>query len=92
MGEYVIVGDVEGYVHFLAKEDGAFAARIQIEDSPVMAQLVNMGNSTLLAQTRDGGLYVISTQPAAPAVSPSRKAAPPEKKNSDELKLPDFHD
>lgn len=92
MGEYVAVGDVEGYVHFLAKEDGAFAARIQIEDSPVMAQMVNTGNSTLLAQTRDGGLYAISTQSVAPAVSPAGKAASPEKKNTDELKLPDFHD
>jgi outer membrane protein assembly factor BamB len=92
MGEYVAVGDVEGYVHLLTKEDGAFATRIQIEDSPVMAQMVNTGNSTLLAQTRDGGLYAISTQSVAPAVSPVGKAASPEKKNTDELKLPDFHD
>ena len=59
IGSAVAVGDVEGYVHFLSAEDGAFMARLQTEGSPVMAQLVAMGNSTLLAQTRGGGLYAI---------------------------------
>lgn len=62
MGSYVAVGDLEGYVHFLAREDGAFAARIQTEGSPIMAQLLDLGNSTLLAQTRAGGLYAVSVK------------------------------
>jgi outer membrane protein assembly factor BamB len=60
MGAMVAVGDLEGVVHFLKQEDGALAARIQTESSPAMAQLVDLGNSSLLVQTRGGGLYAIS--------------------------------
>ena len=62
LGSYTAVGDVEGYVHFLSREDGAFSARIKTEGSPVMAQLVDLGSSTVLAQTRSGGLYAISVK------------------------------
>ena len=60
MGDIVAVGDVQGYVHFLGREDGAFAARIKTDDSPVMAQMTELGTNGLLAQTRNGGLYAIS--------------------------------
>ncbi len=62
MGSYVAVGDLEGYVHFLARDDGAFAARIQTEGSPVMAQPLDIGNSTVVVQTRGGGLYAVSVK------------------------------
>lgn len=60
MGDYVAVGDLEGYVHFLAKEDGAFAARIQTDKTSVMAQPVSLGESALMVQTSGGGLYAVS--------------------------------
>ena len=60
IGEYVAVGDLEGYVHFLSDEDGAFAARIQTDKSPVLAQPVYLGDSRLLVQTSGGGVYAIS--------------------------------
>lgn len=60
IGEYVAVGDLEGYVHFLGNEDGAFAARIQTDKSPVLAQPVYLGDSRLLVQTSGGGVYAIS--------------------------------
>jgi len=47
-------------VHFLAKEDGAFAARIQTDKTSVMAQPVSLGESTLMVQTSGGGLYAVS--------------------------------
>jgi outer membrane protein assembly factor BamB len=59
MGDRVAVGDVEGYVHFLKREDGAFSARIKIDDTPIMPQMVTINSDTLLAQSRDGGLYAI---------------------------------
>ncbi len=62
MRSYVAVGDLEGYVHFMSREDGAFAARIKTDSSAIMAQLQDIGNSTLLAQTRSGGLYAISVK------------------------------
>lgn len=60
IGEYVAVGDLEGYVHFLSSEDGAFSARVQTDKSSVMAQPVYMGDSRLLVQTSGGGVYAIS--------------------------------
>lgn len=60
MGDLVAVGDLQGYVHFLRREDGAFAARIKTTDSPVMPQLTELGENGLLVQTRSGGLYAIS--------------------------------
>lgn len=60
MGDLVAVGDLQGYVHFLRREDGAFAARLKTTDSPVMPQLTELGSNGLLVQTRSGGLYAIS--------------------------------
>jgi outer membrane protein assembly factor BamB len=60
MGGVIALGDVEGYIHLLDREDGSFSGRIQLEKSPVMPQLVALGTNGLLAQTRDGGLYAIS--------------------------------
>lgn len=62
MGGVVAVGDVEGYVHFLERDEGAFAARIRTEDSPIMAQPVALGTNGFLVQTRKGGLYAVSVK------------------------------
>lgn len=62
MGDRVAVGDVEGYVHFLKREDGAFSARIKIDDTPIMPQMVTINSDTLLAQSRGGGLYAIQVK------------------------------
>ena len=34
---YLVVGDMEGYLHFLSKDDGSIAARIQIDDTAIEA-------------------------------------------------------
>ncbi|MDP2247149.1 MAG: outer membrane protein assembly factor BamB [Nitrosomonadales bacterium] len=60
MGDLVAVGDVQGYVHFLQREDGAFAARIKTDDSAIMPQMTELDVGVVLAQTRNGGLYAIS--------------------------------
>jgi outer membrane protein assembly factor BamB len=60
LGSVVAAGDVQGYIHFMDREDGAFAARINVQDSPVMPRLAGLGTNGLLAQTRKGGLYAIS--------------------------------
>lgn len=57
---YVAVGDYEGYVHFLDRDDGGFSARISTDGSAVMAQPVALNDTTLLVQTRSGGLFAIS--------------------------------
>jgi outer membrane protein assembly factor BamB len=64
MDDYVAVGDLEGYIHILDKETGAFLGRIQLDDDalPVMRRLVEFETGKFLAQTRNGGLYAISIQ------------------------------
>jgi len=62
MGELVAVGDLQGHVHFMQREDGAFAARVKTDDSAIMPQMTAFGSGNLLAQTRGGGLYAIALQ------------------------------
>lgn len=62
LGRWIAVGDLEGYVHFITRDEGAFAARIRTTEGAVMAQMVAMGASALLAQTQNGGLYAIGIQ------------------------------
>ena len=57
----VAVADVEGVVHFLNREDGAFAARQTTDGSPVVASMQSLGQS-LLVQTSKGGLYAIEAE------------------------------
>lgn len=59
MGSMVAVGDLEGYVHFLSREDGAVASRIKTGSDAVMPQLALVNSNTVLAQTRDGGLFAV---------------------------------
>lgn len=62
MGSLVAVGDLEGYVHFLNRDDGAMASRIQIGSSAVMPTMALINNNTLIAQTRDGVLYAVQVK------------------------------
>jgi outer membrane protein assembly factor BamB len=59
IGRFVAVGDLEGYVHFLNRDDGAFAARIATDGSPIVARPQRVG-ANVLVQTRDGGVYAIA--------------------------------
>ncbi len=62
MGRYVIVGDFEGYVHVLSREDGAFVARIATDGSAIRVPPVALDLSNFLVQTRNGGVFAISIQ------------------------------
>ncbi|PKO53843.1 MAG: outer membrane protein assembly factor BamB [Betaproteobacteria bacterium HGW-Betaproteobacteria-20] len=62
MGDLTAVGDVEGYVHFLSRDDGALASRIKTDNSPIMPQMALVNNSTVLAQTRDGGIFAVQVK------------------------------
>lgn len=57
----IAVADVQGVVHFLNRDDGAFVARVTTDGSPVAAPLQAMGLNLLL-QTRNGGVYAIEAQ------------------------------
>lgn len=57
-GEAVVVGDFEGYVHFLARESGAFLARQETDGAALRSMPVPLLGS-LLVQTEGGGLYAL---------------------------------
>jgi outer membrane protein assembly factor BamB len=61
LGRHVAVGDYQGYVHFLAQDDGSFAARIATDGSAIVARPLAVGNRVLV-QTRNGGVYLIGMQ------------------------------
>ncbi|MGH8865370.1 MAG: outer membrane protein assembly factor BamB [Burkholderiales bacterium] len=57
-GNYVVVGDFEGQVHFLKIEDGSFAARIGTDGGGIAAAPRRVDDKVLV-QTRKGGVYAI---------------------------------
>jgi outer membrane protein assembly factor BamB len=59
MGSLIAVGDLEGNVHFLSREDGAFAARVKTNNSAILPQMTLVNSTTVLAQSRDGGVFAI---------------------------------
>ena len=58
LGEYIAVGDYQGYVHFLSRSDGAFAARIATDGSAILQAPVRAGDGVLV-QTRNGNVYSV---------------------------------
>jgi outer membrane protein assembly factor BamB len=57
-GEAVVVGDFQGYVHFLARESGAFLARQETDGAALRAMPVPLLGAVLV-QTEGGGLYAL---------------------------------
>ena len=62
VGRFVVVGDFEGYVHILSREDGSFAARVETDGSAIAAPPLALDLTTFLVQTRDGGVFAITVQ------------------------------
>ncbi len=62
IGRYVVVGDLEGYVHLLSRDDGSFAARIATDGSAIGARPLALDLTTFLVQTRNGGVFAITIQ------------------------------
>ena len=61
VGKHVAVGDYQGYVHFLSRDDGSFAARIATDGSAIIARPMAL-NDGVLVQTRNGGVFAITIQ------------------------------
>lgn len=62
IGKYVVVGDFEGYVHLISRENGAFAARLQTDGSAIMAPPLALDASRFVVQTRKGGVFAVTIQ------------------------------
>lgn len=59
VGGYVAVGDFEGYVHWLAADDGRFVARSKVSDAPILAKAVAGGAGALYVAGQDGVLSAL---------------------------------
>jgi outer membrane protein assembly factor BamB len=58
-GNAVVVGDFEGYVHFLSRDTGAFIARYNARGGGVRVPPLPLPAGTLV-QTQGGGLHALS--------------------------------
>ena len=58
-GNAIAVGDLEGYVHFLARDSGAFVARFATGGGAIRNAPVALP-SGLLVQTQNGGLFALA--------------------------------
>ena len=58
LDKFVLVGDFNGYLHALSREDGSLLARIRTDGSPILFAAQPLGKGLIL-QTRDGGVYSI---------------------------------
>ena len=61
-GRYVIVGDYQGFVHLLSRDDGSFVGRIATDGSAIAAAPVTLDISSFLVQTRNGGVFAIRAE------------------------------
>ncbi len=62
-GEHVVVGDSEGYVHWLQSTDGALAARERLSKKPIRAQPLVVGDVVYVEDVAGHiGAYRISTR------------------------------
>lgn len=53
VGRHVVVGDLEGWVHFLALDDGALAARVRLGKEPIRGEPIVAGD-VVYVQSTDG--------------------------------------
>ncbi len=58
---YVVVGDFEGYVHWLSSSDGRLLGRIQITDSPIEAKPVVV-DDTVYVYAKDGSIAALKAR------------------------------
>lgn len=61
VGNYVAVGDLEGYVHFLSKDNGKFVGRIEADDSAVLSTPIVVGDEVIV-QTKSGALVALTAK------------------------------
>lgn len=62
LGREIAVADIQGYVHFLARDSGAFVGRVATDGSPVSTNPVMLPGGGFLVQTRNGGLYAFNVK------------------------------
>ena len=62
-GNYIIVGDGFGYLHWIAKKTGTFAARNYLDNTGIITAPI-VHQNMLYAYTRGGILYAVKKNPS----------------------------
>jgi outer membrane protein assembly factor BamB len=70
LGEMIVVGDLEGYLHWMDKKTGEFAARKQIDSDPILTKPI-VSNDILFAYSSGGTLSAYSYYGREPKESPA---------------------
>jgi outer membrane protein assembly factor BamB len=58
-GRSVAVGDYQGYIHFLSREDGVFLARTSISSSPIVTTPILAGTNVVF-QNKEGEIVALA--------------------------------
>jgi len=61
VGKAVAVGDYQGYIHFLSREDGAIVARTSTDGSPILVTPIVAGDAVVF-QTQAGTLVALAAE------------------------------
>lgn len=61
-GRAVAVGDREGYIHFLSREDGSFLARVRTDGSPLTGAAPLVAGANLIFQTQAGTMVALASE------------------------------
>tara|TARA_R110001583_G_scaffold177418_2_gene332626 strand:- start:125663 stop:126829 length:1167 start_codon:yes stop_codon:yes gene_type:complete len=61
VGDNVIVGDLEGYVHWISRQDGRFTARVKVADSAIRSKPV-VSDNLVFVTAADGTLTAFRIQ------------------------------
>lgn len=62
LGRFVIVGDYQGFVHLLSRDDGSFQARMPTDGSAIAAPPVALDLTSFVVQTRNGGVFAFALE------------------------------
>jgi len=62
VGSAIAVGDLQGYVHFLSREDGALVARAASDGSQVIAAIPLVAGKSAVFQTKAGTVVALATR------------------------------
>lgn len=61
--DYLVVGDFEGYLHALSREDGELVAQLEFDDEGIRVPAQRLANGNLLVFGNSGRMTVFQIQP-----------------------------
>ncbi len=61
VGDYVVVGDIEGYLHWMQRDNGQFVARYRMDDASILVSPLVVDN-VLIAYNSEGKVIVLQPE------------------------------